>query len=138
DRPTKGADRARLSGRCGRVSRRPAKPRRPPARKMARPHGLAVPYIDPLSLAITRRIAVCALILAHAPTNAPPAPDASVVDHPGGRSLDLGLAGDGLSLGSSPVWTGLRINRTDRDVRRVNGINTTLWRPGKNPDAELN
>jgi len=28
----KGADRARLSGRCGRVSRRPAKPRRPPAR----------------------------------------------------------------------------------------------------------
>lgn len=85
-----------------------------------------------------RRIAVCALILAHALSNAAAAQDTLVVEHPSGRSLDLGIAGYGLSLGNSPVWTGLRINLTDRHVRRINGINITLWRPDRNPNAELN
>lgn len=85
-----------------------------------------------------RRIAICALILAHVLPNAAAAQDTLLVVNPSGRSLDLGIAGYGLSLGNSLVWTGLRINLSDRDVRRVDGINITLWRPGENPNAELN
>src|SRR5690606_40514731 len=55
-----------------------------------------------------------------------------------GRSLDLGLAGYGISLGNSPAWTGLRVNFIDRDVRRVDGINLTLWRPDGNLGADFN
>src|SRR5690606_25820315 len=137
----RGADRARRSGGRGGVSRRPAKPLRPPVRKTARPCGLAVSHflnIHLLSYVIMRRIAVCALILAHVLPNAAAAQDTLLVVNPSGRSLDLGIAGYGLSLGNSPVWTGLRVNLTDRDVRRVDGINITLWRPGRNPNAELN
>lgn len=85
-----------------------------------------------------RRIALCALILAHALAQAAAAQDTITVVHRSGRSLDLGIAGHGISFGNSPVWTGLRINLTDRDVRRVDGGNITLWRPDRNPDAEFN
>jgi hypothetical protein len=55
-----------------------------------------------------------------------------------GRSIDLGIAKTGISLGNSPVWNGLRLNWRDADVDRVSGLNLTLWRAGANPDFDMN
>ncbi len=44
------------------------------------------------------------------------------------ESLDLGIHNVGLSIGNSKNWTGLRINRSDREVERINGVNITLLR----------
>jgi hypothetical protein len=41
-------------------------------------------------------------------------------------SLDLGVGGAGLSVGSSQRWTGLRLNWRDVDVDRVTGLNLTV------------
>src|SRR5690606_9367185 len=55
------------------------------------------------------------------------------------QSVDLGAANAGLSIGNSPVWTGVRINWRDRDVQRVNGLNITIWRPSEdNTDFVMN
>ena len=54
------------------------------------------------------------------------------------QSLDIGPSGYGLSIGNSKQFTGLRINAVDRQVGRINGLNLTLWTPGKNPDAVYN
>jgi len=54
------------------------------------------------------------------------------------QSLDIALDGYGLSIGNSSRFTGLRINAVDRQVERINGLNLTLWNPGKNPDAVYN
>jgi len=53
----------------------------------------------------------------------------------GHASLDLTIRNCGLSVGNSPRLTGLRINAVDDEVVAVNGINLTLWNPGKNPAA---
>lgn len=55
--------------------------------------------------------------------------------HDGHASLDLTIRDCGLSVGNSPRLTGLRINAVDDEVVAVNGINLTLWNPGKNPAA---
>ncbi len=55
-----------------------------------------------------------------------------------GNSLDFGIGHTGLSLGNSPYWTGLRLNAVDAEVRRIDGVNLTLWNPLPNPDAEFN
>ena len=54
------------------------------------------------------------------------------------QSLDIALAGHGLSIGNSSRFTGLRINAVDSQVERIDGLNLTLWNPGKNPDAAYN
>lgn len=54
------------------------------------------------------------------------------------QSLDLALAGHGVSLGNSPRFTGLRLNVSDRGVQRIDGLNLTLWNPKDNPDAVYN
>lgn len=51
------------------------------------------------------------------------------------QSLDLTLAGYGLSVGNSKRITGIRINAVDQNVQEVNGLNLTLWNPGENPIA---
>ena len=51
------------------------------------------------------------------------------------QSLDIGLAGHGLSVGDSRRFTGIRINAVDRGVEQVRGLNLSLWNPGENPDA---
>jgi hypothetical protein len=54
------------------------------------------------------------------------------------QSLDIALAGYGLSVGNSKRITGVRLNAVDRHVEEINGLNVTLWNPGENPDAVFN
>jgi len=56
----------------------------------------------------------------------------TVADTLPGWAINLGVHHTGLSLGNSSRWNGLRINFSDRAVREVNGINVTLWKPGRN------
>lgn len=44
-------------------------------------------------------------------------------------SLDLTVRNYGISIGNAPVVNGLRMNFRDDGLRRVNGINLTLWLP---------
>jgi len=48
-----------------------------------------------------------------------------------GQSLDIPSKKWGLSFGNSPEFTGLRFNFRDGGVRRVTGVNVTLWQPRK-------
>lgn len=43
--------------------------------------------------------------------------------------LDLTVHDVGLAIGDKPEMTGLRINFRDRRLKRVNGVNLTLWSP---------
>ena len=52
-------------------------------------------------------------------------------------SLDLAVSGVGVSLGNSSRLTGVRVNLIDHDVQRVNGLNLTLWKARRNPDAVI-
>ena len=45
------------------------------------------------------------------------------------QSLDLAVNGVGLSIGDSEEITGVRLNFRDRNLRRVTGINATIWMP---------
>ena len=45
------------------------------------------------------------------------------------QSVDLTVNGVGLSIGDSEEVTGLRLNFRDRNLRRVSGINATIWMP---------
>lgn len=47
----------------------------------------------------------------------------------GAQSLDLAVNGVGLSIGDSEEITGVRLNFRDRQMRRVSGINATIWMP---------
>jgi len=53
-------------------------------------------------------------------------------------SLDITVRGVGLSIGNSRTANGLRLNFVDRDVRSVNGVNITFWKPDDNPDFVMN
>ena len=55
-----------------------------------------------------------------------------------GSSLDLGVSEIGISIGSSPRWTGVRLNWSDRYLERINGLNVTLWKPGDAVGGEVN
>lgn len=46
-----------------------------------------------------------------------------------GRALNLTVGTVGVSIGDSKRVTGLRLNARDRHMRRVNGVNATLWAP---------
>lgn len=52
-------------------------------------------------------------------------------------SLDLAVAGTGIGFGNSRALNGVRLNFRDEAVESVNGLNVTLWDPGKNPDLVL-
>jgi hypothetical protein len=54
------------------------------------------------------------------------------------QSLDLAINHVGISIGNSPLLTGLRLNWRDENVVRINGINVTLWTPGSSPRGEVN
>lgn len=55
------------------------------------------------------------------------------------QSLDIPSKKWGISFGNSKEFTGLRFNIQDDGVRKINGINFTLWRPKKdNPDSVIN
>lgn len=59
-------------------------------------------------------------------------------DRGGAASLDLGFAGVGVSFGGAPRWTGLRVNLRDRSLERIDGINLTLWKPGRDVRGSVN
>lgn len=55
------------------------------------------------------------------------------------QSLDIPSKKWGISFGNSKEFTGLRFNIQDNGVRKINGINFTLWKPKKdNPDSMIN
>jgi hypothetical protein len=54
------------------------------------------------------------------------------------QSVDIGVQHTGISIGNSRTWNGIRLNWRDSDVRRVNGLNVTIWKPAENPDFEMN
>src|SRR6476646_1751155 len=49
------------------------------------------------------------------------------------HSLDLTINGSGISIGDSREVRGLRLNFRDRELRRVDGINATIWMPYEHP-----
>ncbi len=53
-------------------------------------------------------------------------------------SLDLAVNDVGISFGNSKRFSGLRLNFVDKNVRVVNGVNLTLWKPGDNERAVYN
>jgi len=60
------------------------------------------------------------------------------VAHAGDGSLDLAYHNVGVSFGNSKQFTGLRFNLMDRDVQQINGLNVTLFKPGKSPAGSIN
>jgi hypothetical protein len=53
-----------------------------------------------------------------------------------GQSLNIPAAKWGISFGNSKEFSGLRFNFRDSQVRKISGINVTLWQPRKdNKDA---
>lgn len=52
-----------------------------------------------------------------------------------GKSLNLPSDKYGISFGNSQEFTGLRINFRDRNVRKIDGINLTLWAADHNERA---
>ena len=59
-------------------------------------------------------------------------------EYGGGSSLDLGVSGVGISFGGAPRWTGLRFNWRDRYLERIDGLNSTLWKPGESVGGSVN
>jgi hypothetical protein len=58
-----------------------------------------------------------------------------------GKALNIPFRKYGVSFGNSHEFNGIRFNYADRDVKRINGINITLWSALKtalNPDAVVN
>lgn len=53
-------------------------------------------------------------------------------------SLDIGINSTGISFGNSENWNGIRINFSDCNAEKVNGINITLWNPKNNPKLLVN
>lgn len=53
------------------------------------------------------------------------------------QSVDLAVNGVGLSIGDSEEITGVRLNFRDRRMRRVTGINATIWTPYNNRGGDL-
>lgn len=52
-----------------------------------------------------------------------------------GQSLDIPSKTWGISFGNSKRFSGLRFNYQDSQVKRINGVNVTLWQPRKD-DAD--
>ncbi len=53
------------------------------------------------------------------------------------NSLDLAVNGVGLSVGDSDTITGIRLNFRDDRMKRVNGINATIWMPHKDKGGDV-
>ena len=53
-------------------------------------------------------------------------------------SFNLGAGNVGIGFGNSQYHSGIRFNISDCDVKNVNGINITFWRPYHNDDFIMN
>ncbi|MCZ6706014.1 MAG: hypothetical protein O6942_08960, partial [Bacteroidetes bacterium] len=54
---------------------------------------------------------------------------AAVTATASGQSLDLAVKNVGVSFGDSEEFTGFRFNYRDRRLRKMTGINATIWSP---------
>ena len=54
------------------------------------------------------------------------------------QSLDLAVNNYGVSFGNSKKFNGLRINFSDREVEKINGVNITFLRAKNNEEAIVN
>jgi hypothetical protein len=56
-----------------------------------------------------------------------------------GKALSIPAKKFGISIGNSHEFTGIRMNFADKDVKKINGINLTLWfSKFQNEDAVVN
>ena len=53
------------------------------------------------------------------------------------KSFNIGSHNSGISFGNSPVWNGLRFNFSDCNIKEINGINITFWKPERNPSSVI-
>ena len=53
-------------------------------------------------------------------------------------NFNLGVSNTGIGFGNSEYHNGLRFNISDCEVKSVNGINVTFWKPVDNYDFEMN
>ncbi len=83
-------------------------------------------------------LAIGALLIAPATLRAQDVSDEENPSPPSHWAINLTVGGTGLSIGNSARVNGLRINWSDRDLDRVNGINLTLWRPYKHLSGTIN
>ncbi|MFO7588367.1 MAG: hypothetical protein R6X22_09865 [Gemmatimonadota bacterium] len=95
-----------------------------------------------MSASARRALRALALLV---PATAFPLASAAIAQEPdaepakeGSASLDLGVAGVGLSFGGAPRWTGLRANWSDGYLERIDGVNLTLWKPGQDVGGSVN
>ncbi len=54
------------------------------------------------------------------------------------QSLDLTVKNTGISFGDSPRINGIRFNYRDSNMRKVNGVNVTLWQPYEPAQGAVN
>lgn len=54
------------------------------------------------------------------------------------HALNIGANKTGLSIGDSREWTGVRLNFRDTRLRKVNGINATIWSPREGGEGDIN
>ncbi|MBD3179942.1 MAG: hypothetical protein GF417_10255, partial [Candidatus Latescibacteria bacterium] len=78
-------------------------------------------------------LTILIIMLISGPLSATDRRECDYHDSPG--CLNLTINNIGVSFGNSRVTHGLRINLRDECVKRVDGVNMTLWKPGRNPDA---
>jgi len=94
--------------------------------------------IHPRFPALPLALLACALLAAPARAQTAVPADTAPEPPPSHRALNLGAGGVGVSIGNSREWTGLRLNASDHQVRQVNGVNLTVWKPKRNPRFEMN
>ncbi len=76
----------------------------------------------PMSSRTTRRASLAALFVLAVPSLG------------SAQGLDLTINHVGLAIGDIPEVTGLRLNYRDRNLRRVDGMNVTIWMPYNDED----
>jgi len=55
-----------------------------------------------------------------------------------GKALNFPANKYGISIGNSYEFTGIRMNFADENVKKINGLNVTLWFTAKNQNAVVN
>lgn len=53
------------------------------------------------------------------------------------NSFDIAIHKFGVSFGNSEQFNGMRFNFSDRDIKRINGANFTIWSPGYNAEGRI-
>lgn len=89
---------------------------------LERPRRDRVSNPPPMSSRSTRRATLAALFVLGVPAIG------------AAQGLDLTINHVGLAIGDVPEVTGLRLNYRDRNLRRVDGVNVTIWTPYNDDD----